>query len=631
LAEAPHRWRRWQGITLATLFVGYGGYYVCRTNLSVATPLMLEELAGQGLTKTDLGAVASAGVLLYAVGKLANGVLTDFASARLLFVAGMAASVACTVLFGLAAGLAMFMAVWAGNRYVQSMGWGALVKMAARWFPPRRHASVMGALSLSYLLGDALTRLYLGWFISEGVGWRGVFFVSAASLGAIAVLCWCLLRDSPRDVGGGEPAPSPDNLFGGDGTRPPGLRALFRPFAGSLTFWVVCLINLGLTLIRETFNFWTPTYLREVAGLDAGAAAQASLVFPLVGAAAVLLAGRVSDRLHGKHGRVMVPCLVLLVGALWLLAAADTRGKPVLALLLIAGVSCSLLPPYSFCAGVMALDLGGKRGPATAAGLIDTAGYLGAVLSGYGIGRVAEAHGWAAAFGLLAAVAGLTLATAALYWVRQELHRQRPAIALHRPKGPSMTAQEALPPGPTAIDRLLQLYRERGSAAYLGERVSQTEHALQTAWAAEKAGADPALISAALLHDVGHLLQELPEKCAAAGIDDAHEARGARWLAAWFGPEVVEPISLHVPAKRFLCATEPTYTERLSDASRVSLRLQGGPFTEQEAAEFCRHRQAQAAVALRRWDEAAKVAGLTTPPLEHFRTYLEVALVHRSH
>jgi phosphonate degradation associated HDIG domain protein len=175
------------------------------------------------------------------------------------------------------------------------------------------------------------------------------------------------------------------------------------------------------------------------------------------------------------------------------------------------------------------------------------------------------------------------------------------------------------------LDYLLRLFHERGDAAYLGEPVSQKEHALQTAWAAEQAGAASVVIAAALLHDVGHLLHDLPEDCALAGIDDAHEERGARWLDRHLGPAVAEPVRLHVSAKRYLCATEPSYLGLLSEASLRSLHLQGGPFTPGEAAQFRDNPYAEAAVALRRFDEQAKVPGLPTPDLEHFRPYLEAA------
>jgi gamma-butyrobetaine dioxygenase len=170
------------------------------------------------------------------------------------------------------------------------------------------------------------------------------------------------------------------------------------------------------------------------------------------------------------------------------------------------------------------------------------------------------------------------------------------------------------------IAAIVDLLEQLGGSAYLGEPVTQLAHALQAAAAAEQAGAPPALVAAALLHDVGHLLP-------AAESPGTHEEVGARWLARFFGPEVVEPIRLHVPAKRYLCFAEADYRAGLSAASLVSLRVQGGPFTAQEAERFRRGPHAEAALALRRWDEAAKVPGLATPGLAHFRPCLEAVLL----
>ena len=176
------------------------------------------------------------------------------------------------------------------------------------------------------------------------------------------------------------------------------------------------------------------------------------------------------------------------------------------------------------------------------------------------------------------------------------------------------------------VDYILQLFRERGESTYAGEPVTQTEHGLQAAWQAEKQKGDSATIAAALMHDIGHLLHELGEDCAEEGIDDQHEESGAQWLSGWFGPEVTEPIRLHVPAKRYRCAVDPKYFQALSPASVLSLKLQGGPFTPEQVAEFDQHPYAQQALQLRLWDEIAKVEGLETPPLEHYRPYLEDAL-----
>jgi phosphonate degradation associated HDIG domain protein len=172
------------------------------------------------------------------------------------------------------------------------------------------------------------------------------------------------------------------------------------------------------------------------------------------------------------------------------------------------------------------------------------------------------------------------------------------------------------------VDEICHLFATKGHAAYIGEPVSQLEHALQSAHHAELAGASDALVVAALLHDVGHLITKLPEDCAVHGVDDRHEALGQGWLKRHCGPEVTEPVRLHVAAKRYLCATDARYRARLSPASEQSLKLQGGPFTAAEAAEFERSPYYRDAVELRRWDDLAKVPGLEVPGLEHYRPRL---------
>ncbi len=178
----------------------------------------------------------------------------------------------------------------------------------------------------------------------------------------------------------------------------------------------------------------------------------------------------------------------------------------------------------------------------------------------------------------------------------------------------------------TIVDDVLELFATKGHDAYVGEPVSQLEHALQSAYHAEREGASDELIVAALLHDIGHLIHKLPEDVADHGINTRHEHLGCAWLKRYCGPEVTEPIRLHVPAKRYLCATDAEYQAQLSPASLQSLGLQGGPFTTAEVAEFERHPHFRAAIALRRWDDLAKIAGLAVPALEHYRPRLERVL-----
>ena len=174
---------------------------------------------------------------------------------------------------------------------------------------------------------------------------------------------------------------------------------------------------------------------------------------------------------------------------------------------------------------------------------------------------------------------------------------------------------------------VIEVLRRRGDSEYGGEAVTQIEHALQAAALAEAEQASPELIAAALLHDIGHLLHDLPDDAPDTGTDDHHEASAGRFLTRLFPESVCAPVRMHVAAKRFLCATDETYMSSLSQPSLVSLELQGGPMSPADVEEFRLQPHADDAVRLRRWDDTAKVAGLQTPGLDHFASYVhEVAL-----
>lgn len=158
----------------------------------------------------------------------------------------------------------------------------------------------------------------------------------------------------------------------------------------------------------------------------------------------------------------------------------------------------------------------------------------------------------------------------------------------------------------------------RGDESYLGESVSMTEHMLQSAWIAEQAGETPGVVVAALLHDIGHYTGEFGEDYLDRGVDNLHEIAGARILERWFPPEVTEPVRWHVAAKRYLCVMEPAYLAALSDASRRSLELQGGPMSTEEADEFASNPWLDTILRVRRYDDFGKVAGRETPGLNHY-------------
>lgn len=176
------------------------------------------------------------------------------------------------------------------------------------------------------------------------------------------------------------------------------------------------------------------------------------------------------------------------------------------------------------------------------------------------------------------------------------------------------------------VDEIFTRFRDSGDALYIGEPVTVSEHMLQTAAYASREDASRELVVAALLHDYGHLVHELPEDSAEHGIDTRHEELGFAYLERWFPAEVTEPIRLHVAAKRYLVAVDPAYRDTLSPASLLSLELQGGPMSTEEADAFASGAHAQAACRLRRWDDAGKEPGLPVPSLESYRDLLESLL-----
>ncbi|MER5891149.1 phosphonate degradation HD-domain oxygenase [Streptomyces sp. NPDC001941] len=178
------------------------------------------------------------------------------------------------------------------------------------------------------------------------------------------------------------------------------------------------------------------------------------------------------------------------------------------------------------------------------------------------------------------------------------------------------------------VDELAALFEGEGGAEYLGEEVTQAEHMLQAAALAEAEGAPAHLVAAALLHDIGHFHGTVTGRdLMEGGLDNRHSHTGADWLARHFGPEVTEPVRLHVAAKRYLCAVEPGYFGLLSEASVHTLRVQGGPMSPEEAGRFEERDGARDAVLVRRWDERAKDPEHPTPGFDHFRPLLEGLLV----
>jgi phosphonate degradation associated HDIG domain protein len=175
----------------------------------------------------------------------------------------------------------------------------------------------------------------------------------------------------------------------------------------------------------------------------------------------------------------------------------------------------------------------------------------------------------------------------------------------------------------SSVDEVFELMASGGGAAYFGEPVTVLEHCLQAAWFVQRGGGDDALITAALLHDLGHLMHLEGEDAATRGLDTQHEELAVAALGEHLSPSVLDPIRLHVAAKRYLCFAQPDYLRALSPASVQSLALQGGPMSAAESEAFLALPHARAALSLRRADDAAKIRDLNVPQLDAYRVVVE--------
>lgn len=177
------------------------------------------------------------------------------------------------------------------------------------------------------------------------------------------------------------------------------------------------------------------------------------------------------------------------------------------------------------------------------------------------------------------------------------------------------------------LAKISRLFDDHGADWYMGEPVTMAEHMLQSAFFAQQAGADDELIIAALLHDIGHYTSEYAEDCLQKGIDNEHEDSAADFLKAHFPKRVLDAIRLHVASKRYLCAIKPEYYEVLSEASKESLAVQGGPMNPEEVAQFEAEPYHQDAVKVRYWDDAGKQDSLTVPDLAHYIPMMQKLLI----
>lgn len=379
---------------LGTIILGYIGVYLCRKNLSVAIPMLQQEF---GVSKADLGTVASVSTIAYAAGKFIFGPLIDRIGGR----ACLYASLFLVAIFGfcgsLAGSLATLTLFYSANRLAGSLAWGSMVKLVPDWFGARALPFAMACLSLSFVFGGVCATLFAGQVAAwTSNNWRLVMGIPSVVLILLLLLNWIIL-----------PRPDAVNCKLANSTSSGFKLGQIRELLGIRQFWVVCGLSFTLTLLRETFNVWTVDFFKTEGGpaMSMKIAAFLSTPFDAFGAVGILLLGYVFGRVSKVTRRYLLCGILLLLSLLifslprlihvnlWVVTAA------------IGGVGFLAYGPYSLLAGIFAIEIRGAAQVATVAGMVDGVGYIASILAGRQFGKIVDIGGYTLGFQCLAALA----------------------------------------------------------------------------------------------------------------------------------------------------------------------------------------------------------------------------------
>lgn len=396
--EVAKKFKYWQTRTIIASMIGYALFYFVRKNLSIAMPAMQEDL---GITKGDLGLFLTLHGLLYGVSKFANGFIGDRVNARYFMVTGLVLSAVCNILFGFSSAVLVFGIVWMLNGWFQGMGFPPCARLLTHWIPPTQLATKMSIWNTSHSIGAGLVVIVCGYIVS--LGWRWCFWFPSiiALVGAVGL--WFALRDTPRSVG------LPELNQKGAGETKEESSKEFKAFVrkhvfGNPTIWVLAFANFFVYIVRYAVLDWGPTLLGEWKGISIQHAGWMVAAFEISGILGMLTAGWATDRFFGGRGpRVCVLCMALatvFIALFWGLQEPSMW----LATCLLGAAGFCIYGPQALV-GIAAANIATKKAAATAVGFTGLFGYASTLVSGWGLGLLAQHYGWDVAVGALILIA----------------------------------------------------------------------------------------------------------------------------------------------------------------------------------------------------------------------------------
>ncbi|HIF01421.1 MAG TPA: MFS transporter [Fuerstia sp.] len=409
---------RWEFTTLATMYVCYAAFMLCRNTVVAASPAMVQD-PSLGLDIEKFGRLMSWASVGAIVGKLVTGVAADRIGGRRLLLLTLLLTAACTAAFGLVSSIFFFGGLNFAGQFFKAGGWPAMAKIIGKWYSSDKHGRVWSIISTSSRVGTITAGVVLGALLTW-LPWRGVFIVSGVVATAMVFVGYVWLKDRPEDVGisplVNEDSPTAKEPHFLDGTT------LFQAclvFVLSARVWLICLGLAFLTALMDFFNF-IPLYLSETVGIAPGQAAMAGSAFPTGMFVALIACGIFYDRLSRRRlvwaigGLLCLSCSsVLFLWSLPSLPLSDSLRLPA-AMLSIFVFGFSVSPAYYIPMSVFSIAFGGRHSGFLIA-LIDVFGYSGAFVFNFFGGSIVKNHGWPVFLGLLLTVAVLAVVTVTLF------------------------------------------------------------------------------------------------------------------------------------------------------------------------------------------------------------------------
>lgn len=397
--EVAKNFKYWQTRTIIVSMIGYALFYFVRKNLSIAMPTMQADL---GITKADLGLFLTLHGLFYGVSKFANGFIGDRVNARYFMVIGLVLSAVCNLIFGFSSAILVFGVVWMMNGWFQGMGFPPCARLLTHWIPPQQLATKMSVWNTSHSIGAGLVVIVCGYIVT--LGWRWCFYVPSIIALIGAVFLWFGLRDTPSSVGLPELNQKGTTSDDQHDTSKEFKQFVRKQVFGNPYIWVLAIANFFVYTVRYAVLDWGPTLLGEWKGISIQHAGWMVAAFEISGILGMLTAGWVTDRFFGGRGpRVSVICMA---GATLFIALFWRIGHPPMwfATLLLGLAGFCIYGPQALV-GIAAANIATKKAAATAVGFTGLFGYGSTLLSGWGLGLLAENLGWNYAVGALVFIA----------------------------------------------------------------------------------------------------------------------------------------------------------------------------------------------------------------------------------